>query len=74
MKLRGEYKRLSQLSWTIATTEKKYPPDTLTESEEEELIKYYLALSLDLEDINKNIKEEYKKYNKTRKDKNAGEA
>ena len=63
IQLRKIFKDITQLSWTIGQTEKRYPaPEGLTTKELSELIKFYLALGLDLDNMAKDFKKIYKEY------------
>jgi hypothetical protein len=62
-KLISLFQRVNQLSWTADQTRKRYPaPEAMTLQEIKSLIRLYLALGMDIEDIYKEWKEEYKKY------------
>ena len=64
LSLRACYKRLSQLSWTISTTEKRFPTELLTPEDEKQLIDTYLALMIDVKDIAEDL-EKLKKQNES---------
>jgi len=57
-KLRSAYKRLGQFTWTIREIEEKLPYG----EQDELLLKEYLAMILDLEDIFKELKSLKKEY------------
>lgn len=61
-KLRNEYKRLDQLTWTVRDAQQRFP--LTTPENEEELVKIYLALALDVEDILDSLKKCRKEYEK----------
>lgn len=63
IKIRDLFKRVSRISYNINQFEKRYPEmDSMTSSEMDELIKFYLALGFDFEDLNKDWKKIYKEY------------
>lgn len=55
--------RINQISWTFDQTKKRYPaPNLMTTQEMEALVRSYLALGFDIEQIYKEWKEELKDY------------
>ena len=62
LRLRAQYKRLEQLTWTIRELQNRFPLGD--EKDEKQLLKSYLAMRLDIEDILNEIdslREEYDK-------------
>ena len=65
LRLRSQYKRLEQLTWTIRELQNRFPlgiPEN-----EAYLLKSYLAMKLDIQDILDeidNLRKEYKSENK----------
>lgn len=64
-RLRNQYKRLDQITWTVRDAQERFPVGT---SENElQLIKIYLAMSSDIEEIFQEIKNLRKQYEKDSK-------
>jgi len=59
-RLRSQYKRLDQITWTIREAQERFPVGT--PENELQLTKIYLAMALDVEDILQEIKELRKQY------------
>lgn len=60
LRLRSQYKRLEQLTWTVRELQNRFP---LGDSKNEEhLLKTYLALRLDIKDILDEIEALRKEY------------
>lgn len=59
-RLRGQYKRLDQITWTIRDAQERFPVGI--PENELQLTKIYLAMLFDLEDITQEIKELKKQY------------
>lgn len=55
--VRSEWKKAQQLTWRINDIEKQFPTDGLTDEERMQMIKEYLALGLDLEEIVESLNE-----------------
>ena len=58
LQVRASFKSISQLSWSIAQLEKRYPLDTLPEEEIAGLLKAYQAFAKELNEINDELKRE----------------
>ena len=57
------FQRINQLSWNSDQAKKRYPsPEAMTNEEMLSLIKMYLSLGFDIEDIYKSWTKEYKEY------------
>jgi hypothetical protein len=64
LRVRSQYKRLEQLTWTVRELQNRFPlgiPEN-----EKELLKNYLALRLDIKDIYDEIEALRKEYGKDR--------
>ena len=65
LRLRSQYKRLEQLTWTIRELQNRFP---LGDPENEKhILKTYLALRLDIKDILSEIEGLRKEYSKNSK-------
>lgn len=60
--LRAQFKRIDQISWTVRDANNRFPLGN--SYNEEQLIKIYLALIYDIEDILRELKELKKEYAK----------
>ena len=60
LRLRSQYKRLEQLTWTIRELQNRFPLGD--PKDEEHLLKSYLALRLDIKDIYDEIEALRKNY------------
>ena len=58
VKLRDLLKDVQQLSWNINNVEKKYPLDSLLESDYESLLKVYIEFEGEIEGIARFFREE----------------
>lgn len=57
------FQGVKQLSWTFDQTSKRYPtPEALTALELRQLVKTYLALGFDIEELHKKWKKLYTEY------------
>jgi len=59
-RLRSQYKRLDQITWTIRDVQERFPVGT--DENEMRLLKVYLAMLFDVEDILQELKELKKEY------------
>ena len=62
------FQRINQISWSADQSRKRYPtPEMMTDTEIDSLIRLYLALGFDIEDIYEDWKKEYKEYKNDQK-------
>jgi len=59
-RLRSQYKRLDQITWTIRDAQERFPVGT--DENEMRLLKVYLALLSEVEDILRELKELKREY------------
>ena len=59
LQVRASFKSISQLSWSIAQLEKRYPLDTLPEKEIVGLLKAYQSFAEELNKVNDELKKEF---------------
>jgi hypothetical protein len=68
LQLRSLYKRLQQVSWTVTSTEKRFPPfEEMNNEQLEEVLRIYLAMTFDIEDVAKEMNKLYKQYQNDKK-------
>lgn len=68
LRLTSIFQRVNQISWSADQTKKRYPaPEAMTIEEMTNLIKTYLVLGIDIEDIYKDWKREYDEFKKDEK-------
>ena len=61
--LRKIFQKVGELSYTANQAKKRYPaPEAMTSDEMEKLVRMYLALGLDIEQIHKDWKKIYDRY------------
>ena len=58
LQVRASFKSISQLSWSIAQLEKRYPLDALPEEEITGLLEAYREFAKELNEINDELKRE----------------
>jgi len=64
-KLRAIYKRLDQLTWTVRDAQQRFPVGS--PQNEEQLMKIYLSLIFDLEEVYNDLKKIREDYNESKK-------
>lgn len=60
LKLRTIFKQVNQLSWNITALEKRYPLETITNTEIDGLLNSYIEYANDVKKLNDELKSELK--------------
>ena len=60
LKLRTIFKQVNQLSWNITALEKRYPLETITNTEIDGLLNSYVEYANDVKKLNDELKSELK--------------